>query len=73
MYRCDADDAGAGTAYRLSLSLSFIAMPLAAWLSLVRPTYSLRHLSVLAVLQAMGYSCYYDYHYYSSPCLSQRG
>jgi hypothetical protein len=53
---CDPSHPEANRAYNLSLSLSFIAMPVAAFLSLLLPAYRLRHLTALALLHAAAFS-----------------
>lgn len=53
---CDPSHPEANKAYNLSLSLSFIAMPAAAILSLVLPAYRLRHLAALAFLHAAAFA-----------------
>ncbi len=49
---CSPTDPRAEVAYRQSSSLSYLAMPVAAYLSLRCPTHSLRHLTILAAIQA---------------------
>jgi hypothetical protein len=53
---CDPSNPEANRAYHLSLSLSFIAMPAAAFLSLALPAYRLRHLTALAFLHAAAFA-----------------
>ena len=52
---CDPAHPDAKRAYNLSLSLSFLAMPVAAFLSLAFPAYRLRHLSLMTTLHAMAF------------------
>ncbi len=52
---CDPHEPAVALTYRVTVSLAYTAMPLAAWLSYVCPTHELRVLALLASLQALAF------------------